>query len=482
MSSGRVSAQQLVAAYFARMDAFDRSGPSLNSVLARNPRALADARLLDEERARGHVRGPLHGIPILIKDNIESADPLPTTAGSLALANNLTQRDAPVVARLRAAGAIVLGKTNLSEWANIRSTHATSGWSAVGGLTKNPYALDRNACGSSSGSGVAIAASFAAFALGTETDGSITCPASLNGLVGLKPSMGLVPRTHIIPITSAQDTAGPMARTVEDAALALSIIAGPDPADPATQDAGAHKIEYLEQLDKNALRGKRLGLLKFYAGFLPSVDALLEATLQQLRAAGAEVVLIEAPKGLEDSERAALDHDELMLMLTDLRIELNAYLASAPQAVKTRSLADVIAFNREHAREELPYFEQELFIQAEATANHDPSARAQQRANLQTRAARALDQLLAAHACDALIAPTVGPAWTTDLINGDHWLGSATTLPAIAGYPHLSVPMGQVHGLPVGLSFMGPAWSDAKLLALAFAFQQQAQHRTPPPL
>lgn len=475
LAAGRISSEQLVTLYRDRIAALDARGPTLRSVIAVNPRATDDAKALDLERARGQVRGPLHGIPVLLKDNIESADPLPATAGSLALAQNVTGRDAPIVAQLRAAGAIVLGKSNLSEWANIRSSYATSGWSAVGGLTKNPYALDRNPCGSSSGSAVAVAANLAALAIGTETDGSITCPASMVSIVGLKPTLGLVSRARIVPITSAQDTAGPMTRTVADAALLLRAIAGHDEADAATRDADAHVSDYAAALKDATLSGRKLGVMKFQMGYLPDVDALFDAALSELRSAGAEIEVIETFDGLE-----AIKQTELTVMLTDLRSELNAYLATTPSAVKTRTLADLIAFNRANAGTELPYFGQDLFLRAEATANHDPVEYAKLRERNRKAAADGLDDLVSKHGLDALIAPTLSPAWTTDLVNGDHVLGGATLLPAVAGYPHLTVPMGQVSGLPVGLSFIGPAWSEAKLLALGHAYEQRTRLRRKP--
>jgi amidase len=473
LSSARIDSAQLVGLYLARIRALD---PSLHSMLALNPQALEDARRLDAERAAGHVRGPLHGIPIVVKDNIETLDPLPTTAGSLALAGNLTRRDAPVVAQLRAAGAIVLGKSNLSEWANIRSRYASSGWSALGGLTANPYGLDRNPCGSSSGSGVAVSANLAALAIGTETDGSITCPASVLGLVGLKPTLGLVSRTHIIPITSMQDTAGPMTRSVADAAALLDAMAGSEPQDIATREADAHRQPYAAQLAKDALAGRRLGVLKFYTGFLPQVDALFGAACAQLTAAGAKLFEMDAPPGLD-----AIDKTELTVMLTDFREQLNAYLAGTAQT-EVRSLADLIAFDRRDAAREMPYFGQDLFEQAEATANRDRDAYEQLRDGNRQAAASALDRMLSEQHLDALIAPTLAPAWTTDLVNGDHVLGSDTLLPAVAGYPHLTVPMGQVAGLPVGLSFIGAAWSEARLLALGYAYEQRSHERRPPRL
>jgi amidase len=476
MTSGAVTSEQLVQAYLDRIERIDRSGPNLNSVLALNPDALAQARALDEERAAGRVRGPLHGIPILLKDNIESADPMPTTAGSLALTDNLTNRDAPLVARLRAAGAVILGKTNLSEWANIRSSHSTSGWSAVGGLTRNPYALDRNACGSSSGSGAAAAASLAAITIGTETDGSITCPSAINGLVGIKPTVGLVSRTHVVPISHSQDTAGPMGRSVADVAAVLTVIAGSDPADAATAEADARRQDYVAALDANALQGRRIGVVRFMAGFHPPVDALFEQAVAELREAGAEIVEItERPTSMEGVGR-----DELTILLAELRSDLNAYLATTPQAVRTRTLADVIAFNSQTPAE-TALFGQDLFEQAQATQGvDDPQYRAAHgRAAAAARAA--IDEMMRAHRVDALAAPSLGAAWTTDIVNGDHYIGGgASQLPAVSGYPHITVPMGQVGGLPVGLSLFAEAWSEAKLFAFAYAYEQRAQARTPP--
>jgi amidase len=477
LSAGRVTSQKLVELYLARIRDLDQSGPALRSVLAVNPRADDDARRLDEERAMGRLRGPLHGIPILVKDNIETADPLPTTAGSLALADNVTGRDAPIIARLREAGVVVLGKANLSEWANFRSTKSTSGWSAVGGLTRNPYALDRNACGSSSGSGVAVAASLAAMAVGTETDGSVTCPAAVNGIVGLKPTVGLLSRRHIIPITSAQDTAGPMTLTVADTAALLTAMAGSDEGDPSTREADARRVDYAAALSADALRGKRLGVMRFSMGYLPTLDAVFDKAVDQIKAAGAEVVSIDKFAGMD-----AIEKQELTILLTDFRKELNAYLASTPPSVTTRTLKDLIAFNLANAAREMPHFGQELFEQSEQTAGHDAGAYARMRDATKAASRDGIDAILEANKLDALIAPTLSPAWTTDLVNGDHVLGGATALAAVAGYPHLTVPMGFVQGLPVGLSFVGTAWSEAALLGMGHAFEQRTRTRHPPSL
>lgn len=476
MTAGVVTSEQLVQAYLDRIARMDDAGPGLNAVLSLNPNALAEARALDEERAQGRVRGPLHGVPILIKDNIETAGPMATTAGSLALAQNVTGRDAPVVARLRAAGAVILGKTNLSEWANIRSSDSTSGWSAVGGLTRNPYALDRSACGSSSGSGTAAAASLAAVTIGTETDGSIVCPSAANGLVGIKPTIGLVSRTHVVPISHSQDTPGPMGRTVADVAAVLTIIAGTDPADAATAEADARRTDYVAALDANALSGRRIGVLRFQAGFSPAVDTRFDEAIAHLRAAGAEIVEItEAPPGV-----SGMGRDEIVILLTELKADLNAYLATTPTSVTTRTLADVIGFNTATPAE-TALFGQDLFEQAEATGGLQSPPYLEARARAQRNAAQAIDTMLASNRVDALVAPTLGAAWTIDVINGDHFVGGgASQLPAVAGYPHVTVPMGLVGGLPVGLSIVGERWSEATLLSFAYAFEQRAGLRARP--
>ena len=421
------------------------------------------------------IAGPLSGVPVLLKDNIETRE-MPTTAGSLALINNAPGRDAPLTARLREAGAVILGKTNLSEWANIRSSSSTSGWSAVGGLTRNPHALDRNTCGSSSGSGAAVAAGLAPAAIGTETDGSITCPAAINGIVGFKPTVGLVSRTHIVPISHSQDTAGPMTRTVEDAAIVLTVIAGSDPLDAATAEADARKVDYRAALDAGSLNGARIGVARFLTGYSASTDAVFEANLQTMREAGA--VLVEITEG---PDMNAIGEAELEVLLFELKHDLNAYLASTdPVQVPTRTLADVIAFNERTPRE-LALFGQELFLLAEAKGGLDDPAYVTARAtSLRLAGAEGIDRLLREHGVVALVAPTTGPAWTTDVINGDHYAGAASTLPAVAGYPHLTVPMGFVRGLPVGISFIGGQWDDARVLSLGYAFEQRTHALRPP--
>jgi amidase len=469
MARQRVSALQLVDAYVARIRRLDRAGPALHAVIAINPEARAQARQLDRERAAGHVRGPLHGIPLLIKDNIETADPMPTTAGSLALRANLTHRDAPLVAKLRAAGAVILGKANLSEWANIRSAYSMSGWSAVGGQARNPYDIRRSACGSSSGSAAAVAASLAPAAIGTETDGSITCPASMNGLVGIKPTVGLVSRTFVVPISHSQDTPGPITHTVADAALLLGVMAGSDPADAATRAADGHLAGFQAATAAAPLAGLRLGLMRV-EGALPQTKALLEQALTRLRAAGATIVDVEPP-----AEAAKLGDFELAVMLSELKADLDAYLASTPPQVTARTLAAVVEFNRAHSAEEMPLFGQDLFERAVATQGlQDARYLEALREERRIAGPDGLDARFAALKLDAILAPTFGPAFLVDTVNGDAINGSGPgNLPAIAGTPHLTLPMGMVKGLPVGLSLIGPAWSDARVLALGRALEGQ---------
>ena len=453
------SAQRQTAEAIARIQQVD---PSLGSVIAIDPTAMEQARRVDAQA----FRGPLAGVPVLIKDNIEMAGPLPTTAGSLALAKNVTNRDAPLVARLRAAGAVIVGKTNLSEWANIRSNNSISGWSAVGGQTRNPYALDRNPCGSSSGSGAAVAAGLVRMAIGTETDGSVTCPAAINGIVGLKPTVGLVSRTYVVPISHSQDTPGPMTATVREAAVLLSAIAGSDPADPGTRDADQHKADYAVQLDSGSLQGKRIGVMRFASGF--GTDAAFETALAVLRERGAILVDI---KKFDDK---GIGNNEFTVLLTELKADLNAYLAGSPAAIPVRSLADVIAFNNAHATQEMALFGQETFVKAQATKGlADPAYKKARQISYLAAGPNGIDRLLKEHKLDALVGPTMPPSWKIDAVNGDQIAGGgAGSLAAVAGYPHLTVPMGMVKGLPVGLSFIGPKWSEALLLSLGYAFEQ----------
>ncbi len=478
MSDGRTTSRALVARYLARIKAIDKAGPKLNAVIELNPDALAIAVALDRERREKGPRGPLHGIPVLLKDNIATADRMKTTAGSLALVGAKAPRDAHVVARLREAGAVILGKTNLSEWANFRSTRSTSGWSARGGLTKNPYALDRNTSGSSSGSAAAIAASLAAAAVGTETDGSIVSPASINGLVGIKPTVGLVSRAGIIPIAHSQDTAGPMARTVADAAALLTVLAGTDPRDAATESASGRAVDYTKHLDANALRGARLGIVKSQFA-LPRNDlvaAQLEKALDVLRSQGA--ILIEIAELPNAGKYGA---SELEVLLYEIKADMAAYLAEYAPGAAVKSLADLIAYNERHAAREMPHFGQELFIRAEAKGGLDSKEYLEALANNHRMSrAEGIDKALAEHRLDALVAPTGQPAWLTDFIKGDASGGGFSQPAAVAGYPHVTVPAGYVEGLPVGLSLVGAAWSEARLIGLAHAFEQATRHRRPP--
>lgn len=474
IASGETTAQGLAKLYLDRIEKLDRAGPTLNSVITLNPHALADAAVRDAERGAHHAHGPLQGLSILVKDNIEVSGPMATTAGSLALKDNVTNRDAPLIARLREAGVIVLGKTNLSEWANFRSTRSISGWSGIGGLVRNPYGLDRSACGSSSGSGAAVAAGLAWAAIGTETDGSVTCPAAMNGVVGLKPTVGLVSRTHVVPISASQDTAGPMARTVRDAALLLSAMAGADPADPATAEAGAHRADFAAELDAGSLKGTRLGVLRTMAGRSPQTDAVFEQALEALKAAGAILVEVKAPK--EDE----VDKAEGVVLRAEFKAGLNAYLATTPAAVKTRTLDEVIAFNAATPRE-TALFGQETFEEAaKAPALDDPAYLTALETGRRLAGPEGIDRMLAEYDVAALVAPSGGPASMVDPVNGSRWLGSPSTLPAVAGYPHLTVPMGYVSGLPVGLSFIGAKWSDGRILSLGYAFEQATKVRVNP--
>jgi amidase len=478
MAAGALSAHALAAWYLDRIARIDRDGPRLNAVIELNPEALADADRLDAERASGKLRGPLHGVPVLIKDNIDSADRMRTSAGSLALAEHIAATDATVVSKLRIAGAVILGKTNMSEWANFRSTHSTSGWSGRGGQTRNPYALDRNPCGSSSGTAAAIAANLAVLGIGTETDGSITCPASANGLVGIKPTLGLISRAGIIPIAHSQDTAGPMARSVTDAALLLAAIAGSDARDPATQGADRRQSDdYQAELKPDGLRGVRLGVARKFFGFNAGVDALMERAIATLKAAGAIIV---DPADLPTHGK--FDEAEQAVLLYEFKPDLNAYLAQIEPALP-HSLEQLIDFNKREAKREMPWFGQELFEQAQAKGPLSDKAYRDALANSKRMAgADGIDRVMAQQHLDALIAPTGGPAWLTDPINGDHFGGGATSPAAVAGYPHITVPAGLVHGLPVGLSFFGRAWSEPLLIRIAYGYEQASRARQPPRL
>ena len=457
----------------ALIQSVDHIGPEpYNAVIAVNPALLADQPL-------PNPGGSLRGLPILLKDNIETAD-MPTTAGSLALVDNASGRDAPVAARLRAAGAVILGKTNLSEWANIRSGNSISGWSAVGGQALNPYDPLRTPCGSSSGSATAVALGPAPVATGTETDGSITCPASVTGVVGFKPTVGLVSRTHIVPISHSQDTAGPIATTVEDAAIVLTAIAGSDPLDPATAEADARRVDYRAALDANSLQGARLGVMRFLVGnYSAEAQAEFERALVNLRAAGAEIVEITEPP----ADFRQIGGWELTVLLTELKHDLNLYLASTdPTQVRTRTLADVIAFNAAEPRETV-LFGQELFERAEATGGLDDPAYVEARErSFRAAGPEGIDRMMAAHGVVALIAPTTSRAWTNDREDDDNPQGSASRLAAVAGYPHLTVPMGFDRGMPVGISFIGGKWDDARILSLGHAYERRTMERRAPVL
>ena len=463
LAAHRITSQALVTDYRARIDAHN---DEIHAVIGLNPQAMAEARASDARRASGKIRGPMDGLPILVKDNIDIAG-LPTTAGSLALAQNVRSVSATVVQNVTRAGAVILGRTNLSEWANIRSEHSSSGWSGVGGLTRNPYMLDRTACGSSSGSAAAVAAGMAAAAIGTETDGSISCPSSMNGLVGLKPTVGLVSRSGIVPISDTQDTAGPITHTVRDAAILLTAMAGSDPADPATANADAHRSDYTTALNSQALKGVRLGVARFLLkGFTPATLGVFNRALAVLKAQGATLV------DVDHYDMAKIGRNENLVLSTELKADLNTYLAGSPPAVKTRTLAQLIAFDDAHP-EEMTWFGQGYFVKAERTKGlQDPAYIKARATNLRLAGPDGIDRLLREHRVIALISPTTSPAWVIDLVNGDSGGGSDSSLPAIAAYPYITVPMGEVHGLPVGLSFIGTKWSEARLLGLAYGYEQ----------
>jgi amidase len=468
----------LTAAYLARIEAIDRHGPHLRAVIEVNPDALNIAQGMDRERQTRRLRGPLHGAPILLKDNIDTSDALHTSAGSLALMGSMPQRDAFIVRRLRAAGAVILGKTNMSEWANYRSKYSSSGWSGRGGLTRNPYALERNACGSSSGSAVAVAADLALLAVGTETDGSIVCPAALNGIVGIKPTLGLVSRTGIIPIAASQDTAGPMARTVADAAALLNVLAGYDSEDPATLPLKDRAPpDFTAALRQDALKGVRVGVLREYAGFQEDTDARFEQALASLRALGA--ILVDP---VSIPTKGKFGDDESTILRYEFKDGINRYLATR-RGAGPKDLAALIAFNETHRTQEMPWFGQDLFLGAQLAGPLTDAAylEAHERAP-RLAGAEGIDAALAKDGLDVLVAPTIGPAWLTDLIDGDHSVGGdITSPPAVAGYPHITVPMAPIHGLPVGLSFVGRAWSDAALIGYAYAYEQATHCRRAPP-
>lgn len=477
MKSGKFTAKGLVEKYSERIERLDKSGPGLNSVIQMNPDAAEIAERLDRERQSGKVRGPLHGIPVLIKDNIDTADNMMTTAGSLALVGSKPPKDSFVAQKLRAAGAVILGKTNLSEWANIRSSHSTSGWSGRGGLTKNPYALDRNACGSSSGSGAGVSANMCAVAIGTETDGSIVCPSSANGVAGIKPTVGLVSRTGIIPISHSQDSAGPMCRTLRDAAILLGALTGVDSEDAATSESqGRSFTDYTQFLDPNGLKGARIGVARKYFGFSDFVDALMKESLEVLVKAGAELV---DPADIPTLGK--FDDSEMTVLMYELKADLNAYLARLGPAAPVKTLQDVIDFDDRNRMEEMPYFGQDLFLKAQEKGPLTDKAYLDAvEKNHQLARVEGIDAVMEKHHLDAIVAPTGGPAWLTDLINGDHAAGGSSNAAAVARCPNINVTAGFVDGLPVGISFFGRAWSEPTLLKIAYGFEQQTKARRAP--
>jgi amidase len=478
MVTGKRTAHSITQQYLERIESLDHRGPTLHHMLDINPEALEIADSLDRERAAGRLRGPLHGIPILLKDNIDTGDRMTTTAGSLALEGSIAPRDAFIARKLREAGAILLGKTNLSEWANFRSTHSSSGWSGRGGQGKNPYVLDRNPCGSSSGSGGAISANYATGAIGTETDGSIVCPSAENGIVGIKPTLGLLSRSGIIPIAHSQDTAGPMTRTVADAALLLTVLAGVDSADSATLASRGHtRIDYTRSLDVNGLRGARIGVArKKFFGYSEAADRLVNEAIAVMKSRGAVIV---DPADIPHA--GTYDDSEFDVLLYEFKADLNKYLAGLKPNVRARTLKDLIDFNEHNRDREMPYFGQEIFVMAQKkgplTEKKYRDALAKNHRKSRTDG---IDAVMNKYRLDAIVAPTTSPAWPTDVVNGDHFTGASSTPPAVAGYPNINVPVGFAYGLPVGMSIMGSAWSEPTLIRIAYAFEQATQHRKPP--
>ena len=479
MGSGELTSRRIAELYLGRIEAVDKDGPYINSVIELNPHALEVADGLDEERRAGKMRGPLHGIPILIKDNIDTHDRMQTTSGSLALEGNIPEKDAFVVRQLRRAGAVILGKTNLSEWANFRGKRSISGWSSRGGLTRNPYALDRTACGSSSGSGAAVAANLCAAAVGTETDGSIICPSQTNGIVGIKPTLGLVSRSGIIPIAHSQDTAGPMARTVADAAILLGALTGVDERDSATRlSRKRNSSNYTKYLDLDGLKGARIGVARNMAGTNPRVLKIFDFCIEVLKKLGAVVI---DPADVLNFDR--FSNTERDVLHYEFKADLNKYLSSLPENARVHSLADVIKFNEENRDKVMPYFGQEhMLIAQEKGSLRDKKYREALARNLLYARTKGLDATLRKHKLDAIVVPSGGPAWTIDLVNGDsdNWDMESTSNAAVAGYPHITVPAGYVFGLPVGLSFLGKAWQEPALIRFAYAFEQATQLRRMP--
>lgn len=469
MSSGVFTSEEITQKYLDRIELIDRQGPELRSVIEINSEALAIARKLDAERKSGKIRGPLHGIPVLIKDNIDTSDKMQTTAGSLALVGSPAPDDAFIVRKLRDAGAVLLGKTNLSEWANFRSTKSSSGWSGRGGQVRNPFCLDRSPCGSSSGTGAAVSANLCALGIGTETDGSIVCPSGINGIVGIKPTVGLWSRDGIVPISHSQDTAGPMARTVTDAVVLLALLAEKD------QENSKILSDYTQFLDANGLKNARIGIASNFFGFHAEVDKLMAEAVKILREQGAEVI-----ENLKFEKQPEWGKLEWQVLISEFKADLNIYLKSR-SGLQVQSLADLIEFNKKNAETELKWCGQEIFAEAEKTSGLDDAVYLEALAKVRklTRE-EGIDLLMDQHQLDAMIAPTNGPAWTIDWVNGDHFGGGSSEPAAISGYPAISVPAGFVHGLPVGISFFGRAWSEPTLIRLAFAYEQATEHRKAP--
>ncbi len=476
MTAGDYTARDLVESYLQRIREIDQQGPTLRSVIEVNPEALAIADQRDEERKQGKVRGPLHGIPVMVKDNIDTADQMQTTAGSLSLEGTAPAQDAFLVEQMRAAGAVLLGKTNLSEWANFRSTRSSSGWSGRGGQVKNPYVLDRNPCGSSSGSGAAVAANLCTVAIGTETNGSIVCPSQANGIVGIKPTVGLVSRSGIIPISHSQDTAGPMTRTVTDAAILLGVLTGIDTRDPITQESEGRAYQnYTQFLQTDGLNGARIGVGRSYFGFHEEVDKRMEEALAAMKKQGAILIDLESVMPREE-----LDGAGYQVLLYEFKHDLNNYLAERNHPTM-KTLEDLIRYNQENAGDEMPYFQQEIFESAQEKGSLEDEAY-QEAITKVRRVSRedGIDKVMQEHQLDAIVAPSGSAAWPIDVVNGDHFLGGSSSPAAMAGYPNISVPAGFVHGLPVGISFFGSAYQEPQLIRIAYSFEQATQHRQPP--
>jgi amidase len=473
--TGKFSVADVVSAYLGRIIAIDVDGPSLNSIIEINPEAMKIAKELDRERAAGRMKGALYGIPVVLKDNIDTKDSMPTTGGSVALMNNYVKKDSYVAQKLREAGAVIIAKSNLSEWANFRSSFSSSGWSGTGGQTSNPYVLDRNPCGSSSGSGVAVSANLCMIAIGTETNGSIVCPSNNNGIVGIKPTVGLISRSGIIPISFTQDTPGPMGRTVEDAAICLGVLTGVDPDDSKTlASTGKSESDYTKYLNCDGLKGKRIGLLKNSLGYSGMVDTLMMKAIADMKLKGAEIIEIEAPKTI-DYEGASMK-----VMLYEFRDGLNKYLADLDPSAPVKSLKELIEFNRKDSIE-LKYFDQKILIDAEKKGDlNSPEYLQSLKAMLKATRDDGIDKMMNQGRLDAIVAPTGSPAWKTDMLNGDHFVGGSSSLAAISGYPAITVPMGFIENMPVDITFFGRAWSEPVLIEIAYSYEQASKHRKPP--